>query len=152
MIKCVARKLHTSVRSSSEVCSAACRKMRSLSLMSAFHLDQENAIAELTSAICRYNRYSAAAFYHSAVQRRRITTDGVSRHVSCFETVLRHCFSWISLGSVSTLVCLVLALSQLSMSRHVSCLMTVSWLCLCQAQLSAYSVLKHWHFLLKVGC
>ena len=49
--------------------------MRSRSLMSAFHLDQENAIAELTSAIWRYSRYSAAAFYDSAKQHTRINRD-----------------------------------------------------------------------------
>ena len=44
--------------------------------------------------------------------------------MSCLETFSRRGFH--GLGSVSTLVCLVLALSQVSMSHHVSCLMTVS--------------------------
>jgi len=59
---------YTSIGGSSVVSSAACRKMRSRSSMSAFHLDQENAIAELTSAIWRYSRYSAAAFYHRVTE------------------------------------------------------------------------------------
>jgi len=55
------------------------------------------------------------------------------------------------IGSVSTLACLVLA--RVSSFHVLSCLMsrdcvlTVSL----SAQLSAYSVLKHRHFLLKVG-
>jgi len=40
--------------------------------------------------------------------------------------VSRHGFPCLGHGSVSTLVCLVLALSQVSMSRHDSCLMSVS--------------------------
>ena len=43
------------------------------------------------------------------------------RHVSCLETVSRHGLSCLSLGSVSTLVCLVLALSSFHIS---SCLMS----------------------------
>jgi len=46
--------------------------------------------------------------------------------LNCLETVSIRGFTCLGLGSVSTLVCLVLALSRVSMSRHVSCLMTVS--------------------------
>jgi len=53
-------------------------------------------------------------------------SDGVSRHVSRLETVLRHGFSCLGLGSVSTLVYLVLALSRTFMFRRVSRLMAVS--------------------------
>jgi len=57
----------------------------------------------------------------------------VSRHVSCFETISRHGFSRLSLGLDSTLVCLVLALSRVSMSCHVSCL-CLSGIAKCLAQ------------------
>ena len=52
----------------------------------------------------------------------RALSDGVSRHVSRLETVPRHGFSCLGLGSVSTLVCLVLArVSSIDVS---SCLMS----------------------------
>jgi len=74
-----------------------------------------------------------------------------SRHVSCLETVSRHGFSCLGLGSVSTLVCLVVAQV---LNFHVSsCLMFHN--CVLHVSLldiaSDYSALKHWHFLLKVG-
>jgi len=67
----------------------------------------------------------------------------ISRQVSRLETVSRHGFSCLGLGSVSTLV-----LSRLGAvsSVHVSsCLMSHD----CAFTVSVHSVLKHWHFLLK---
>ena len=63
---------------------------------------------------------------------RSFISDGVSRHVSRLETVSRHGFLCLGLGSVLTLICLVL--SRVSSFHVSSChLVTVSWLCLCQA-------------------
>ena len=50
------------------------------------------------------------------------TTDGVSRRVSRLETVSSHGFSYLELGSVSTLVCLVLA--RVSSFHVPSCLVS----------------------------
>jgi len=92
--------------------------MRSRSLMSAFHLDQENAIAELTSAIWRYNRYSAAAFYHMPCN-----TDE-SPLMESRETCLVSRLSWDMFfhGSV------------LAQSRH---LYVLPWLCLLSFHVSS---------------
>ena len=56
---------------------------------------------------------------HISVNEQVLDSHGVSTHVSCVETVSRHGFSCLCLDSVSTLVCLVLALSRVSMSLHV---------------------------------
>jgi len=71
-----------------------------------------------------------------------LSNDGVSRHVSCLETVWMHGFSCPGLCSVSILVCLVLAHVS---SFHVSscstfhdCVLTVIW----QAWQSIYSLLN----------
>ena len=50
------------------------------------------------------------------------TSDGVSRHASRLETVSRHGFSYLELGLVSTLACLVLA--RVSSFHVPSCLVS----------------------------
>jgi len=59
-----------------------------------------------------------------------IVSDGVSRHLSCLETISRHGFSCLGLGSAATLACFVSARVS---SFHVSsclvshdCVLTVS--------------------------
>ena len=51
---------------------------------------------------------------------------GVSRHVSCLETVSRHGFSCLGPGSVSTLVCLVLSIHVSSCLMSHDCVLTMS--------------------------
>ena len=53
---------------------------------------------------------------------RSFISDGVSRHVSRLETVSRHGFLCLGLGSVLTLICLVLA--RVSSFHVSSCLMS----------------------------
>ena len=57
----------------------------------------------------------------------------------CLDTRFFMSQSWLSLDACMSCLCL-----------EFQCLMTAYRLCLCQAQVSAYSVLKHWNFLLKV--
>ena len=52
---------------------------------------------------------------------------GVSRHVSCVETVSRHGFSWLSLDTCMSFLGSVSS----SMSRFVSCLMTLLGIAKC---------------------
>ena len=68
--------------------------------------------------VCRNIADRCSKFCHSETRN----SDGVLRHVSCLQTVSRHGCSCLGLGSVSTLVCLVLV--RVSSFHVSSCLMS----------------------------